>query len=121
METGTPVVCKLVDRSNEPAKVSNSTPIAHMIALNSRNAYGFNTLFDKSPSTTDPYVPAPLKHPPPTAAPAEASAECQAKDANLGQLGPRQKRKLTDALREYITAGLVPSDPKRVPRALGVS
>ena len=38
---GTPVVCKLVTRSNEPAKVSNSTPIAHMIALNSKNAHGF--------------------------------------------------------------------------------
>ena len=116
---GTPVLCKLVNRSNEPAKVPDSTPIAHMIALNSRNAHGFQSLFDKSPSTTDPCVPAPPKHPPPTAAPAEAPAECQAKDANLGQLGPHQKRQLADALREYITAGLFPSDPKRVPTCIG--
>ena len=31
---GTPVTCKLVNRGNEPAKVSNSITIAHMIALN---------------------------------------------------------------------------------------
>ena len=92
-----------------------------MIALNSRNAHGFQSLFDISPSTTDPRVPAPPKHPPPTAAPAEAPAECQVKDANLGQLGPHQKRQLTDALREYIPAGLFPSNPKGCPRALGVS
>ena len=116
---GTQVVCKLVNRSNEPAKVPTSTPIAHMIALSSRNAHGFQSLFDKSPSTSDPCVPAPPKHSPPTAAPAEAPAECQAKDANLGQLGPHQKRQLTDILREYITAGLFPSDPKRVPACIG--
>ena len=115
----TPVVCKLVNRSNEQARIPNSTPIVHMIALNSRNAQGFQSLFDKSPSTTDPCVPAPPKHPPPTAAPDEDTAECQVKDANLGQLGPHQKRQLTDDLREYITAGLFPSDPKRVPACIG--
>ena len=99
--------------------LSTSTPIAHMIALNSRNAHGFQSLFNKSPSTSDPCVPAPPKHSPPTAAPAEAPAECQAKYANLGQLGPHQKWQLTDALREYITAGLFPSDPKRVPACIG--
>ena len=71
----TPVICKLVNRSNQPAKESNSTPIAHTIAFNSRNAHGFQSLFDKSPSTNEPCVPAPPKHPPPTAAPAEAPAE----------------------------------------------
>ena len=116
---GTPVLCKLVNRINEPTKVPDSTLIAHIIALNSRNAHGFQSLFDKSPSTTDPCVPAPPKQPPPTAAPAEAPAECQAKDANLGQLDPHQKRQLTDALREYITAGLFPFDPKRVPACIG--
>ena len=38
---GTPVICKLVNRGNKPAKVSNSTPIVHMIALSSRNAHRF--------------------------------------------------------------------------------
>ena len=116
---GTPVVCKLVNRSNEPAKVSNSTPIVHMIALNSRNAHGFQSLFDKAPSTTDPCVTAPPKPLPPAVAPAEAPAECQAKDTNLGQPGPHEKRQLTDALQEYITADFLPSDPKRVPACIG--
>ena len=84
-------MCKLVNRGNEPANVSNSTPIAHLIALNSRNAHRFQSLFDESPSTTDPCVPKPPKPLPPTVTPAEAPPECQAKDANLGQLGPNEK------------------------------
>ena len=117
---GTPVICKLVNRGNEPAKVSNSTPIVHMIALNSRNAHRFQSLFDKSPSTTDRCVPKPPKPLPPTATPAEAPFECQAKDANSGQLGPHKKWQLMDALQEYITTGLFPSNPKRVPACIGV-
>ena len=51
---------------------------------------------------------------------AEAPLECQAKDANLGQLGPNEKWPLTDALQEeYITAGLFPSDPRRIPACIG--
>ena len=87
---GTPVTCRLVNQGNDPAKVSNSTPIAHMIALNFRNAHRFQPLFDGSPSTTDPCVPEPPKPPPPTATTAEAPPECQAKEANLGQLGPTE-------------------------------
>ena len=36
---GTLAICKLVNRGNEPAKVPNSTPIAHILALNLRNAH----------------------------------------------------------------------------------
>ena len=90
-----------------------------MIALNSRNAHKFQSLLDKSPSTTDSCVPKPPKPLPPTVAPAEAPPECQAKDANLGQLRPHEKRQLTDALQKYVTAGLFPSYSKRVPACIG--
>ena len=115
---GTPVVCKLVNRGNEPAKVSNSTPVAHIIALNSRNAQRFQSLFDESPSTTDLCILKPSKLLLPTATPAEAPPECQAKDANLGQLGPNEMWQLTDALQEYITAGFFPPNSKRVPACI---
>ena len=115
----TPVACKLLNRGNEPAKASNSTPIAHMIVLNSRNAHRLQSLFDKSPSTTDPCIPKPPKPLPPTATPGEAPPECQAKDANLGQLGPHEKWRMADALQQDITAGLFPSDPKQVPACIG--
>ena len=112
-------ISKLVNRGNEPAKVSNSIPIVHMIARNSRNAHRFQSLIDETPSTTDPYIPNPPKPLPPTATPAEAPPECQAKDANLSQLDPNEKWQLTDALHEYITAGLFPFDPRRVPACIG--
>ena len=116
---GTQVTCKLVNRGNEPANVSNSAPIAYMITLNSRNVHRFQSLFDESSSTTDPCVPKPPRPPQPIATPAEAPLECQVKDANLGQLSPNEKWQLTDALQEYITAGLFPSDPRWVLACIG--
>ena len=97
---GTPVICKRVNRGNEPVKASKSNPTAHIIVHNSRNAHRFQSLFDKSPSTTDPCVPKPPKPLPSTATPAEAPPECQAKNTNLGPLGPNEKWQLTDALQE---------------------
>ena len=106
---------KPVNRGNEPAKVSNLTSIVHMIALEARNAHRFQSLFDGSPSARDPHIPEPPKPPPPTATTAESSPEIRVKYANLSQLGPNEKWQLMDDLREYTTAGLFPSDPKRVP------
>ena len=63
-------------------------------------------------------MPEPLKPPSLTATSVESPLEIQAKDANLSQLGPNEKRQLIDALQEYITAGLFPSDPKRVPACI---
>ena len=89
-----------------------------MIALRARNAHRFQSLFDGSPSARDPHIPEPPKPPPPTATTAESPPEIQVKYANLSQPGPNEKWQLMDALREYITAGLFPSDPKRVPACI---
>ena len=89
-----------------------------MIALKARNAHRFQSLFDGSPSARDPCIPEPPKPPPPTATTAESPPEVQVKDADPTQRGPNEKWQLVDALREYITAGLFPSDPKRVPTCI---
>ena len=90
-----------------------------MITLNLRNAHLFQSLFNKSPSTTDPCIPEPPKPLPPTVAPAEAPPECQAKGANLGQLSSHEKWQLTDAMQEYITGDLFPCVPKPEPACIG--
>ena len=109
---GTPFTCKLVNRGNEPAEVSNFTPIAHMIALSSRNAH--------HPCSTDPRRRRTHAYLNPQApATAKAPPECQVKGAILDQLGPNEKRQLMDTLQKYITAGSFPSDPKRVPACIG--
>ena len=119
VETGHPGHMQTDHKGNKPVKVSNSSPVVHMIAPNSRNTHRFQSVFDESSSTTDPCAPEPPKPLPLAATSAEAPPECQAKEANLGQLGPKEKRQLTDALQEYITAGLFPSDPKQVPACFG--
>ena len=71
----TPVTYKLAKRCNESAKISNLSPITHMIPLHAGNAHRFQFLFDESSSTTDPCVPEPPKLPPPTATTAESAPE----------------------------------------------
>ena len=65
------------------------------------------------------YIPELSMLPPPTATTAESAPKIQTKDINLSQLGTNEKRQLMDTLREYITAGLSPSNPKRVPACIG--
>ena len=118
-EPGTPVYCKIVNRSNTRGKVLRGHPIARMIAVNVRDSARFQSLFDANPSTVEPSVP-PLK--PQTVdenGTDNTPVECvKTENANLGQLSVDQKQQLGDVLQEYIDAGLFPSDPKHVPACL---
>ena len=119
-EPGSPVPCKLVNRSNYWVTVSSAPMIARMIAVNSRDSTRFQSLFDTPPSTMDPQTPPSPPPPPPAAVPSnDVVFPLKVEDTNLGQLGHTEKGQLTKILQGFLTAGLFPSDPKRVPACVG--
>ena len=48
-----PIHCKIVNRGNSFAKLVRGHPVAHMIAVNTRDTERFYSLVDSSPSTLD--------------------------------------------------------------------
>lgn len=116
---GTPVYCKLVNRTKDQGCVVGSAVIARIIAVNVRDRSRFESRFDDSPSTVDP----PLPPPPPISVPSpspgsEPEPKVQVQNANMGNLGSLQKDQLVDVLSLFIEEGLFPIDPKRVPACI---
>ena len=110
-EPGTPIYCKLVNRGNTEAKVQRGHPVARMIAVNTRDPERFKSLFDSRPSTVDQGAPsAQVPH-----VETSIGERVSAQKANCGQLSVQQKHQLENLLEHFISGGLFPTDPKRVP------
>ena len=117
---GTPVTCKLVNRGNLPGRVPIGSPIARLIAMNTRDAARFDSLFHHGPSTTDPpHADTPPHAPMAREGGSGESTPVRVEDANYGQLGVQQKWELEELLQHFIDRGLFPTDPKRVPACVG--
>ena len=114
---GSPVYCKIVNRSKDTAVVEGNRVIARMITLNVRDLGRFESLFDEAPSTVDPLLP--LRVPDvaytSTETLTEAVTKVLATDTNLGTLGSLQRQQLIHLLEAFIVDGLLPIYPKRVP------
>ena len=119
---GSPVYCKLGKRRKETAVMKGCRVIARLVALNVRDPARFESLFDENPSTVAP-------PPPPPASPRpdagfernqERASPQGTGNANLGTLGSLQKQQLIDVLAAFISNGLFPIDPKRVPACIDV-
>ena len=119
-QPGSPVYCKLVNRSKENAEVTGSGVIARMIALNVRDAARFESLFDEAPSAVDLPLPLQALNVPcvPSKINVDLATRIVAADANLGTLGALQKQQLISILEDFIADGLFPVDPKRVPACI---
>ena len=114
---GSPVYCKVVNRSKQTAEVEGNRVIARMIALNVRDPARFESFCDDSPASVDP--PLPLRARDMSGASNTGRTapltKVQASDANSGTLGFLQKQQLSRLLETFIEDGLFPIDPKRVP------
>ena len=112
-----PVQCKIVNRGNSFAKIGRGPPVAYMIAENTRDTQRFNSLFDSGPSTIDPSAPSleQLRPPKPTTPEHQTHEQVRVEDAICGQLGVKERAHLDSLLHHFITGGLFPTDPKRVP------
>ena len=119
---GTPVSCRVVNRSKVPGAVPTNRVVARLVAMNTRDTARFNSLLHQGPSTTDPPSSPQASH---TRQPsAEETDEgpptaVRVEDANYGQLSLQQKQELEQLLQHFIDRGLFPNDPKRVPACVG--
>ena len=116
-DPGMPVRCKIVNRGNKFAKLVRGHPVAHMIAVNTRDTYRFYSLVDSSSSTLDPSALSPeqLRPTKPAVLEHQPHEQVCAEDANCGQLSVKQRAHLDSLLHHFISGGLFPTDPKRVP------
>ena len=112
-----PVPCKIVNRGNSFAKIVRGHPVAYMVAVDTKDTERFNSLFDSSPSTLDPRAPSleQLRPTKPTTPEHQPHEEVRVEDVNCGQLSVKQKAHLDSLLHHFISGGLFPTDPKRVP------
>ena len=85
-----------------------------MIAVNTRDPERFKSLFDSSPSTVDQGTPsAQVPH-----VETSIGERVSARKENCGQLSVQQKHQLETLLEHFISGGLFPTDPKRVPACI---
>ena len=115
-DPGMPVHCKIVNRGNSFAKLVRGHPVAHMVAVNTRDTERFYSLVDSSPSTLDPRAPSPeqLRPTKPAVLEHQPHEQVRVGDANCGQLSVKQIAHLDSLLHHFISGGLFPTDPKRV-------
>ena len=99
-DPGMPVHCKIVSRGNSFAKLVRGHPVAHMIAVNTRNTERFYSLVDSSPSTYDPRAPSPeqLRPTKPAVLEHQPHEQVRVEDANCGQLSVKQRAHLDSLL-----------------------
>ena len=119
---GTPVSCRVVNKSKSPGAVPTNRVVARLVAMNTRDTARFNSLLHQGPSTTDLPGPRQASHvEQPSAEEADGGppTAVRVEDANYGQLGLHQKRELEQLLQHFIDQGLFPNDPKRVPACVG--
>ena len=116
-DPGMPVHCKIVNRGNSFAKLVRGHPVTHMIVINTRDTERFYSLLGSSPSTLDPRAPSPeqLRPTKPATLEHQPHEQVRVEDANCGQLSVKQRAHLDSLLHHFISGGLFPTDPKRVP------
>ena len=112
-----PLHCKIVNSGKLFAKLVKGHPVAHMIAVNTRDTERFYNLVDSSPSTVDPRAPSPeqLRLTKPATLEHQPHEQVRVEDANCGQLSVKQRARLDSLLHHFISGGLFPTNPKRVP------
>ena len=88
-----------------------------MIAVNTRDTERFHSLVDSIPSTLDPRAPSPeqLRPTEPAVLELHPHEQVREEDANCGQLSVKQRAHLDSLLHHFISGGLFPTGPKRVP------